>query len=66
MDGLWNSPNPQTSIEHKLKKCGEGLSIWSSRKHKQSSEEVHMLTKRQKELEDMENQDVIGKITRLQ
>lgn len=49
------------SIEHKLKRCGDGLSTWRSRKHKQKYEDIQVLTTRLKELQDRETLAVLGR-----
>lgn len=65
VDQIWSSTNGG-SIEHKLKRCGDGLSALRSRKHKQKSKDIQVLTVRLKELQDRETLVVLGEIDREQ
>lgn len=46
--------------------CGKGLSIWSCRKYRRSSEEVQALTEELKVLQDREDIEIPGEVKSLQ
>lgn len=66
VDQLWNKTRPRASIEHRLKRCNEGLPKWSSKKHRRYLTKIHALTEHLQVLQDNEDQVAIREIKVLQ